>query len=76
MNDHHRQHSAPVYLLDGSRRPFLRAMGEPGPFSAGDLAVQSDRTLLMRQPFAPTRRRLHASTGVNGGQKHTCPPCF
>ncbi len=42
----------PVYLVDGSRTPFLRAL-EPGPFSAADLALQAGRPLLGRQPFAP-----------------------
>lgn len=40
-----------VYLIDGSRTPFLRAKGGPGPFTASDLAVQAGRPLLMRQPF-------------------------
>ena len=44
----------PVYIVDGARSPFLKARNAPGPFSASDLAVQSGRALLMRQPFAPT----------------------
>ena len=44
----------PVYLVDGARTPFLKARGEPGPFTPVDLAVQAGRPLLMRQPFAPT----------------------
>lgn len=40
-----------VYLIDGSRTPFLRAKSGPGPFTASDLAVQAGRPLLMRQPF-------------------------
>lgn len=43
----------PVYLVDGSRTPFLRARGRPGPFSASDLALQAGRSLLLRQPFLP-----------------------
>ena len=43
----------PVYVVDGSRTPFLKARTGPGPFSAGDLAVQAGRALL-RQPFSPT----------------------
>jgi acetyl-CoA C-acetyltransferase len=43
-----------VYVVDGARTPFLKAKNRPGPFSAGDLATQAGRTLLMRQPFAPT----------------------
>jgi acetyl-CoA C-acetyltransferase len=46
--------SKPVYVVDGARTPFLKAKNRPGPFSAGDLATQAGRTLLMRQPFAPT----------------------
>lgn len=43
----------PVYVVDGARTPFLRARGEPGPFTPVDLAVQCGRPLLARQPFAP-----------------------
>lgn len=43
-----------VYIVDGVRTPFLKARGEPGPFSASDLAVNSGRELLSRQPFSPT----------------------
>src|SRR5690606_26463194 len=32
----------------------LKARNAPGPFSASDLAVQTGRELLLRQPFAPT----------------------
>jgi len=41
-----------VYIVDGSRSPFLKACGRPGPFKASDLAVQSATPLLMRQSFA------------------------
>jgi acetyl-CoA C-acetyltransferase len=44
----------PVFFVDGSRTPFLRARGARGPFSASDLAVATGRALLARQPFAPT----------------------
>ncbi|MGB5706090.1 MAG: acetyl-CoA C-acetyltransferase [Arenicellales bacterium] len=40
----------PVYIVDGSRTPFLKA-GAPGPFAAADLALQAGRPLLARQPF-------------------------
>lgn len=43
----------PVYLVDGARTPFLRARGQPGPFTPVDLAVQCGRPLLARQPFSP-----------------------
>jgi acetyl-CoA C-acetyltransferase len=41
----------PVYVVDGSRTPFLKARGKPGPFAAADLAVAAGRPLLARQPF-------------------------
>jgi acetyl-CoA C-acetyltransferase len=43
----------PVYVVDGSRTPLLKARGRPGPFAAADLAVAAGRALLARQPFAP-----------------------
>ena len=43
-----------VYIVDGSRTPFLKAQGVPGPFSASDLAVYAGRPLLARQPFSPS----------------------
>ena len=45
---------APIYVVDGARTPFLKARNAPGPFSAADLAVQAGRSLLLRQPFAPS----------------------
>ena len=44
----------PVYVVDGARTPFLKARTGPGPFAAGDLAVQAGRGLLLRQPYTPT----------------------
>jgi acetyl-CoA C-acetyltransferase len=46
--------SKPVFIVDGARSPFLKARNKPGPFSAGDLATQSGRALLVRQKFSPT----------------------
>jgi acetyl-CoA C-acetyltransferase len=46
--------TAPVYIVDGARTPFLKARNAPGPFAASDLAVQAGRALLLRQPFAPS----------------------
>ncbi|HIC81478.1 MAG TPA: acetyl-CoA C-acyltransferase, partial [Kiloniellaceae bacterium] len=43
----------PVYIVDGTRTPFLKARGAPGPFTASDLAVAAGRPLLLRQPFPP-----------------------
>jgi len=42
-----------VFFVDGTRTPYLKARGEPGAFSASDLAVACGRALLARQPFAP-----------------------
>jgi acetyl-CoA C-acetyltransferase len=42
----------PVFIVDGSRTPFLKARSGPGPFTPVDLAVQCGRPLLARQPFA------------------------
>ena len=44
----------PVYIVDGSRTPFLKAPGKPGLFSASDMAVTAGRELLARQPFHPS----------------------
>lgn len=41
-----------VYVVDGSRTPFLKAKGI-GPFSGSDLAVAAGVPLLNRQPFLP-----------------------
>ncbi len=46
--------SRPIFIVDGARSPFLKARNKPGPFSAGDLATQAGRALLVRQKFAPT----------------------
>ncbi|MBI1425149.1 MAG: acetyl-CoA C-acetyltransferase [Gammaproteobacteria bacterium] len=43
----------PVYIVDGSRTPFLKARNKPGPFAAADLAVNCGRALLSRQGFEP-----------------------
>ncbi len=42
-----------VFVVDGSRTPFLKACGRPGPFSASNLAFAAARSLLARQPFEP-----------------------
>src|SRR5205814_7223860 len=44
----------PVFIIDGSRTPSLKARSGPGPFTPVDLAVQCGRPLLARQPFAPS----------------------
>ena len=43
----------PVYIVDGTRTPFLKFRGGPNPFSAADLGVEAARQLLLRQPFEP-----------------------
>ena len=37
-----------VYIVDGSRTPFLKAKGKPGAFLASDLAVAASRPLLLK----------------------------
>ena len=44
----------PTYIIDGARTPFLKSRNRPGPFAASDLATAAGRSLLVRQPFAPT----------------------
>jgi acetyl-CoA C-acetyltransferase len=43
-----------VFVVDGSRTPFLKARGRPGQFQASDLALAAGRSLLTRQPFPAT----------------------
>ncbi len=50
----HKKTRRDVYIVDGSRTPFLKAKGRPGPFAAADLAVSAGQALLARQPFEPT----------------------
>jgi len=45
--------SQKVFVVDGARTPFLRVRGEPGAFSAADLAVAAGRPVLSRAPFDP-----------------------
>lgn len=44
----------PVYIIDGSRTPFLKSRGRPGPFPSANLAVAAGRPLLDRQNFSAT----------------------
>ncbi|MFT4580976.1 MAG: acetyl-CoA C-acetyltransferase [Gammaproteobacteria bacterium] len=46
-----RRKTPPVYVVDGSRTPFLKARVGPGPFRPSDLAVQAALPLLARQSF-------------------------
>ena len=43
-----------IFIVDGARTPFLKSRNRPGPFSASDLATAAGKTLLARQPFAPS----------------------
>ncbi|MDH5649310.1 MAG: acetyl-CoA C-acetyltransferase [Gammaproteobacteria bacterium] len=42
-----------VFVVDGARTPFLKALGSTGKFSAADLAVAAARPVLTRMPFQP-----------------------
>lgn len=42
----------PVYIVDGARSPFLRALGRSGKFAAADLALKSAQPLMLRQSFS------------------------
>ena len=44
----------PVFIIDGSRTPFLKARTGPGPFTPVDLAVQCGRPLLARHLLRPS----------------------
>ncbi len=46
--------SQAVYVVDGLRTPFIKAVGRPNPLSAADLAVAAAGPLLARQPFKPS----------------------
>ncbi len=51
---HKKTFARTVYVVDGSRTPFLKAKGKQGPFPAADLAVAAGRPLMERQNFAPS----------------------
>lgn len=42
-----------VFIVDGSRSPFLKAQSQLGPFKASDVALSCAQPLLLRQPFSP-----------------------
>ncbi|MEE8364547.1 MAG: acetyl-CoA C-acetyltransferase [Gammaproteobacteria bacterium] len=46
-------YSRPVFIVDGSRTPFLKARGKPGPFKHADLGIYAARPVLQRMPFSP-----------------------
>ena len=41
----------PVYIVDGSRTPYLKFAVGANPFTAADLAVATAKILLLRQNF-------------------------
>ncbi|HUL92057.1 MAG TPA: beta-ketoacyl synthase N-terminal-like domain-containing protein, partial [Burkholderiales bacterium] len=41
-----------IYIIDGTRTPFLKSRNRPGPFSASDLATAAGKSLLIRQAFS------------------------
>ena len=53
-----------VYVVDGSRTPFLKAKAG-GPFSGSDLAVAAGIPLLNRLPISPTQLDLVVSIFTN-----------
>lgn len=52
MSEHNQTTSRVVYLVDGTRTPYLKARGKPGPFAAADLAVQTGKALFDRLPVS------------------------
>jgi len=46
------KYARPVYLVDGSRTPFLKARGKPGPFKHAELGIYAARPLIQRMPFS------------------------
>lgn len=48
-----KSYARPIYLVDGSRTPFIKARGKPGPFKHAELGIYAARPLLQRMPFAP-----------------------
>lgn len=42
-----------VYFVDGTRSPFLKARGRPGPLKAAELGVLSAKPLIQRLPVDP-----------------------
>ena len=51
-NSHPAYTNRKVFVVDGNRTPFLKAMGKPGPLTSSDLAVAAARQLLNRQAFS------------------------
>ena len=47
-----KKYARPVFLIDGSRTPFLKTRGKPGPFKHAELGVYAARSLIQRMPFS------------------------
>ncbi len=48
-----KKYARPVFIVDGSRTPFLKARGKPGPFKHAELGIYAARPVLQRMPFSP-----------------------
>lgn len=53
MINKNKKYTKPVYLIDGSRTPFIKALGKPGPFKHVELGIYAARPVLARMPFSP-----------------------
>ncbi|MCP3687911.1 MAG: acetyl-CoA C-acyltransferase, partial [Gammaproteobacteria bacterium] len=47
-----KKYARPVFIVDGSRTPFLKARGKPGPFKHAELGIYAARPVLQRMPFS------------------------
>ena len=50
-----KKYARAVFIVDGSRTPFLKARGKPGPFKHVDLGIFASRPVLQRMPFEPDK---------------------
>lgn len=51
MQKNERENERAIYIVDGARTPFTKALYKPNPLSASDLAVAAAAPLLARQTF-------------------------
>jgi len=65
------KHEDTVYIVDGSRTPFLKARGKPGLFKAAELAISAAKPLILRQPFHGTKLDQVILGCVNQGPDET-----
>ena len=61
----------PVFVVDGSRTPFLKARGVPGPFSPVDLAVSLGRDSAADEEVASLCREA-----IGKASPHACAGLF